>query len=105
LVRFIYDLRTVDVGSVIWMFWSRRLLRDSVFDLPLAPLRPILIQTSSLEMEARVNDGLKELGVDGAGLAYSDRVKVVRETEEEGEAVLDEMEGWRRRRCNPSLET
>jgi hypothetical protein len=43
LVRFIYDLRTIDVSSLIWMVWSCRLLRDGVFDLSLAPYQPILI--------------------------------------------------------------
>jgi hypothetical protein len=77
--------------------WARDLLSDGTLNLPLPPDRPILVKTTSKEMEGWVDAELRELGSDGDGIAYRDRVEVIRETEEEGEAVFREMQAWRRR--------
>jgi hypothetical protein len=71
------------------------MLENGAFDLPLAPDRPILIQTLTEGSKLWVNAELVYLGADGEGRAYRDRVEVTRETEEEGEAVFGELQAWR----------
>jgi hypothetical protein len=94
-LRLTYDLRTIGAPRVEG--WARNLLGDGVFDLPLFSERPIVVQTSSEEVEALVSAELRELGADGNGMVYRDRVEISRETEEEGELMLAQVEGRRRR--------
>jgi hypothetical protein len=94
-----YDLRGLDMDNpgLRRTGWLEDMLTDVVFDLPLAPNHPILIQTSSEQTQTHVDRELRNMGVDKAGSAYRDRVEISRETEEEGEKVMEEMEDWRRR--------
>jgi hypothetical protein len=78
-------------------FWAQVMLDAGTFDLPLAPDRSVLVRTSCKERELWVNVQLRQLGVDQVGQAYRNRVEIAPEREEEGEAVFEEMAGWRRR--------
>jgi hypothetical protein len=92
--RLIYDLRTI-VSPL--KSWAQAMLWDGEFDLPFSLERTVLVKTSSGEMEVILDAQFEDLGTDENGMAYRDRVEISRESEEEGELMLAEMEWWRRR--------
>jgi hypothetical protein len=92
--RLIYDLRTI-VSPL--KSWAQAMLWDGEFDLPFALERTILIKTSSGETEVILDAQFKDLGTDENGMAYRDRIEISRESEEEGELMLAEVEWWQRR--------